>query len=165
MHCESCGDDDANVHLTQLLNGEMKKFHLCKACAAKHGINVDDPISLADLLFKVEQTETPGPAKTEPRCAHCHMRLSDFKKASRLGCPACYTTFSAELEPLLLGLHKSQLHGGKKPLGVRLEQDLQERTDQLSKSMKAAIAAEQFEEAARLRDELKRVRDDGREDS
>jgi protein arginine kinase activator len=165
MRCESCGEDDASVHLTQLLNGEMKKFHLCKDCAAKHGINVDDPVSLADLLFHPEPSEPASKAKSEPRCAQCHMRLGDFKKASRLGCPACYTSFSAELEPLLLGLHKRPLHTGKRPAGVRLEQDLQERTDLLSKGLKAAIAAEHFEEAARLRDEIKRVRDDGREDA
>lgn len=160
MRCDYCGEDDAIVHLTQLLNGEMKKYHLCKDCAAKHGINVDDPISLADLLFKSEQAEQAPPEKGEPRCAQCHMRLSDFKKTSRLGCPACYDAFAAELAPLLAGLHKHSLHGGKVPDGIRLEQDMQERTAALSRKLKAAIAAEHFEEAARLRDELKQVRGD-----
>lgn len=163
MRCEYCGEHDATVHLTQLLNGEMKKYHLCKECAAKHGINIDDPVSLADLLFKPEPSEPAGEAKSEPRCPQCHMRLSDFKKASRLGCPACYESFSAELAPLLLGLHKRPLHVGKRPDGVCLAQDVQDRTDRLSRSLKAAIAAEQFEEAARLRDELKEARGDSPE--
>jgi protein arginine kinase activator len=88
------------------------------------------------------------------------MRLSDFKKTSRLGCPACYTAFAAELEPLLQGLHKSQSHAGKAPQGIRLAHDIQEQADTLSRRLRAAIAAEQFEEAARLRDDLKTLRDE-----
>ncbi len=168
MRCESCGDEDASVHLTQLLNGEMKKLHLCKDCASKHGVNVDDPVSLADLFLKAEPSGSAPPragAKEEPRCPHCHMRMSDFRKSSRLGCPACYESFSAELAPLILGLHKSQAHAGKMPEGIRLTRDVRERSDRLSARLKAAIADEQFEEAARLRDELKQARDDSGEDA
>lgn len=160
MRCEACGEDDASVHLTQLLNGEMKKLHLCKGCAAKHGINVDDPVSLTDLLFKTEGEEPEGTA-TDPHCPQCHMRLGDFRKTSRLGCPACYDAFRAELAPLLLGLHKHDLHAGKKPAGARLARDVKDREEALSRRLREAIAAERFEEAARLRDELKAYRDEG----
>jgi protein arginine kinase activator len=160
MRCEYCGEHDATVHLTQLLNGEMRNLHLCKDCAGKNGINVDDPVSLSDLLMKAGQMVPEPSAGEETSCAQCHMRLSDFKKTSRLGCPACYTAFAAELEPLLQGLHKSQSHAGKAPQGIRLAHDIQEQADTLSRRLRAAIAAEQFEEAARLRDDLKTLRDE-----
>ena len=159
MHCDYCGQPDATVHLTQLLNGEMKNLHLCTDCAAKNGINVDEPVSLADLLLKaVPASPAEEGAKPDAACPQCHMRMSDFKKTSRLGCPACYDAFAEELAGLLQGLHKSQYHSGKSPSGVKVERDIHERSVQLSHRLKAAIAAEQFEEAARLRDELKELR-------
>ena len=51
MRCEQCGEREATVHLTQLLNGEMNKLHLCQDCAGKNGINVEDPA--ADLAVSV----------------------------------------------------------------------------------------------------------------
>ncbi len=159
MRCDYCGEDDAMVHLTQLLNGEMKNLHLCKDCAKKNGINVDDPVSLADLLMKANLgPEGEQPVTAEVKCAQCHMRLSDFKKTSRLGCPACYESFADELGPILLGLHRSQSHVGKHPASVKGERDRMDRVEQVSSRLKAAISAEQFEEAARLRDELKTLR-------
>jgi protein arginine kinase activator len=166
MRCEYCGEEDATVHLAQLLNGEMKNLHLCKDCAGKNGINVDEPVSLSDLLLKAGQAaggEDEG--KGDASCPQCHMRLSDFRKTSRLGCPACYDAFAVELAGILLGLHKSQYHAGKAPSGTRLSHDIQQRAEAISVRLKAAIAAEQFEEAARLRDELKPLQGELREDA
>jgi protein arginine kinase activator len=166
MRCDYCGEQDATVHLAQLLNGEMKNLHLCKDCACKNGINVDEPISLSDLLLKAglaPAAEESG--KVDASCPQCHMRLSDFRKTSRLGCPACYEAFSVELAGLLLGLHKSQYHAGKAPSGTRLSHAIQEQADGLSRRLKAAIADERFEEAAHLRDELQQLQGELREDS
>lgn len=161
MRCEYCGEQDATVHLTQIMEGETKKLHLCMDCASKNGINVDEPVSLTDLLLKVEQAAGAGEAesgKADKSCPQCHMRLGDFKKTSRLGCPACYDAFAGELEPLLFGLHKSKSHSGKAPAGIRVDRDRLDRAEELSVRLKAAIAAERFEEAARLRDDLRRLR-------
>jgi protein arginine kinase activator len=159
MRCDYCGEDDAIVHLTQLHDGEMKNLHLCKSCAGKNGINLEDPVSLADLLMKAGQVPADEqPVADEAKCPQCHMRLSDFKKTSRLGCPACYVSFADELAPLLMGLHKSQCHAGKAPSSVRHEREFLDRAEQVSSRLRSAIAAEQFEEAARLRDELKQLR-------
>jgi protein arginine kinase activator len=167
MRCDYCGEQDATVHLGQLLNGEMKNLHLCKECAGKSGINVDDPVSLSDLLLKAGLASGAPEAGTaeDTSCPECHMRLSDFRKTSRLGCPACYEAFAAELAGLLLGLHKSQYHAGKAPSGTRLSHDIQVQAEGISRRLKAAIATEQFEEAARLRDELKQLQGELREDA
>ncbi len=165
MHCDYCGEQDATVHLAQLLNGEMKNLHLCKDCAGKSGINVDEPVSLSDLLLKAGQAPGAEEAgKKDIRCPQCHMRMSDFRKTSRLGCPACYDAFAAELAGLLLGLHKSHYHAGKAPSGTRLSHAIHEQAEAVSGRLKTAIAAEQFEEAARLRDELKQLQGELRED-
>jgi len=160
MQCDYCGEPDATVHVTQLSEGEVKNLHLCSACAAKNGIDVEEPVSLADLLMKAAQAagaEEPGAGEADKSCPSCHMRFGDFRKTSRLGCPACYEAFAGELEAILAGLHKSQVHIGKAPASVRAVRDRESLEKQLADRLKEAIAAERFEEAARVRDELRRL--------
>ncbi len=160
MRCDYCGEPDATVHVTQLSEGEVKNLHLCATCAAKNGIHVDEPVSLADLLLKAahgtDVAEAGGAADT--RCPSCHMRLSDFRKTSRLGCPACYEAFADELAGILMGLHKSQAHVGKAPAAVLAIRSRQAQDERLVARLQEAIAAERFEEAARVRDELRILR-------
>jgi len=160
MQCEQCGQADASVHLTQITDGAVRHLHLCAACAAKNGFRVEEPISLADLLAAPASASAPGAAASadEPRCPQCHMRLRDFRASSRLGCPACYDAFQAELEPMLLELHKSGTHVGKAPAAVQAIRDRQRQEEGLEQQLRHLIAAERFEEAARLRDELRSLR-------
>jgi protein arginine kinase activator len=80
------------------------------------------------------------------------MRGSDFKKTSRLGCPACYEAFSEELAPLLGAMQKGTQHAGKVPASEKVTTEI----EGLKKALERAVAAQDFEEAAKLRD---RVRD------
>ena len=153
MQCESCGEAEATVHLTQIVEGEVRKLHLCKDCARDSGINVDEPLSITDLLLNAGSPSPLETTEADKSCPRCHMRGSDFKKTSRLGCPYCYEAFAAGLAPILLSMHRSQQHVGKAPRqyrGVAVEPGLKVLETQL----KEAIATEQFEEAAQLRDRI-----------
>jgi protein arginine kinase activator len=149
MKCESCKKKPATVHFKEAFNGQVREMHLCDECAAKSGLAAKVPVSLADFLFGVEVRKDPDPAP-DRSCPACHMRHSDFVKTSRLGCPACYETFRDDLKPLLADVQRGMRHAGKVPAKARLASAVR----LVRRKLAGAVAAEQFEEAARLRDRL-----------
>ena len=160
MLCDICKKNVATVHLTQMVEGKTKKVDLCEACSKEKG--VDDPtgFSLADLLLglgaaqEIEQASAGG----EIKCPHCGFTQADFKKAGRLGCSECYKVFAEGLESLLKTMHKGTKHVGKVPPVFRQTQDLADKLKSLQKKLEKAIANEDFETAATLRDEVKALK-------
>ena len=158
MMCETCGKKMATVHWTEMVNDAVKKMHLCEACAAAKGLDVNNPAAFSDVLLGLGAQKPPAAKERDVACALCHMRISDFKKTSRLGCQACYDTFADELKPLLEAMHKGNLHVGKVPSHKDAKEavkgGLPPSLVVLRHKLEAAIAAEQYEEAARLRDQI-----------
>ncbi len=152
MQCEICESNEANVHLKQVCNGMVREVHVCQECAAKHGFDAQSQLSLTDFLFGVAGTQQdlllPGSGKS---CPVCHSRWNDFKKTTRLGCSTCYETFSEDLEPVLASMHKKDQHIGKAPAGRAACME----AAALRKALGEAVAAQNFEEAARLRDRIR----------
>lgn len=162
MLCMLCQKKEARVHLTDVKNGKVRKVDLCEECAKAKG--VDDPagFALADLLLGLgagEELTAGSPEGAEPACPACGLTQSDFKKAGRLGCPTCYETFAEGLAGMLKTMHKGTRHVGKVPRGLKLGREVQERLQALQRSLEAAIAVENYEEAARLRDAIKQLRE------
>jgi len=166
MLCMICKKTEAKVHLTQMVEGKVKKVDLCEDCAKAKG--VDDPtgFSLADLLLglgasqEIAQTAA-APTGTELACPVCGFTQADFKKSGRLGCAECYKTFAEGLDGLLKTMHKGTRHTGKVPRATGQLRDAGERIKALQKRLEQAIAAERYEEAARLRDEIKGLKEPG----
>jgi len=82
------------------------------------------------------------------------MRFSDFKKASRLGCQNCYVAFTEELEPILSGMQKGARHVGKKPAHSSGAVNVPPSPASLKKALEEAVTSENYEEAARIRDQI-----------
>jgi protein arginine kinase activator len=160
MECQICRKNDATIHLKQELNGQTKELYVCEECASEHGFNVQSPMSLTDFLFGLGEAQEKAPDGKDKTCAVCHMRRSDFKKTSLLGCQDCYESFAEELEPLLAAMHRRPLHVGKVPASDRLAAE----TAELQRKLEAAVGAQNFEEAARLRDAMRDLRAGAEED-
>jgi protein arginine kinase activator len=152
MQCDSCGEAEATIHLTQMVNGAVKKLHLCEECAEESGLNVDGAMSLSDVLFGMGAPHDAESTGEEKACKACGMTRGDFKKTSRLGCPSCYDTFAEEMAPMLAAMHKGTQHAGKVPASERRENRLSPEVEARQKQLEEAVAAERYEEAARLRD-------------
>jgi len=86
------------------------------------------------------------------------MRRADFKKTGRLGCADCYEAFSGELLPLIKAMHRADQHAGKVPERERARVRQTAEVEELRQALERAVAAEKYEEAARLRDLLQRRR-------
>jgi protein arginine kinase activator len=157
MKCDGCKEGEATVHLTQIVGGKVQKIDLCEACAKAKGVSDPTDFSLAGVLLGLGQEAAPVPsaAADETRCPACEMTLADFRRAARLGCPRCYEAFAEALAPMLKGMHKSLQHVGKTPPGRGEKALCGELMKQLRQELQAAVKAENFETAARLRDEIK----------
>jgi len=159
MQCSVCKEKPATVFLTHIENDKMHKVNLCEDCAKTKGVDNPTTFSLhdADLLLGLgaaqEVTQTIG--GVELKCPRCGFSQADFKKSGRLGCPECYQVFAEGLEGLLKTMHKGTRHVGKSPEALRLSRDAAERLKALNKKLAKAIEAEDFELAAKVRDELK----------
>src|SRR5437016_7216283 len=161
MLCDICKQNVATVHLTQMVEGKTKKVDLCEACSKEKG--VDDPtgFSLADLLLGqgAAQEMAQAAAGSDLKCPACGFTQADFKKTGRLGCADCYTTFADGLEGLLKSMHKGTKHVGKVPQHLQQSRELSEKLKSLQKKLDKAVADEDFEQAAVVRDEIKTARE------
>ena len=160
MICEQCGKKEATVHWTEVVNNAVHKTHLCAACAAAKGLDVNNPDAFTNVLLGLSPQGAPG--RERPlSCPMCRMRMADFKKTSRLGCQACYEAFAEELKPLLEAMHKGGSHVGKKPSHAACRPEALMSPALLRKKLEELITAENYEEAATLRDLIRRC--EGRE--
>jgi protein arginine kinase activator len=161
MLCMLCKQNPAKVHLTQIVGEKVQKVDLCEECAKHKGVGDQPGFSLADVLLGLGASQEIAPASggEEIKCPGCGLTHADFKKAGRLGCAQCYVTFSEGLEKMLKTMHKSIQHVGKVPVVLRQGRDLNERLKNLQKKLDKAVGAEDFEEAASLRDEIKTTKD------
>lgn len=160
MLCNLCNKNPATVHLTEIIDEQMNELHLCEECARQKSAAMEQQFGLSDLLAGMVEFDKPVTAKEKEasaalKCPHCGLTYADFKKIGRLGCGECYIAFRKYLGPLLKRIHGSIQHTGKSPLKVttvlKKKIDLQELRNRLQK----AIENEAFEEAARLRDQIK----------
>ena len=158
MLCDSCKAKTANVFFTQIINGQMQKVNLCEECSKQKGVT--DPMGFVfkDLLVGMGETSVIAPPlkAAELTCESCGFTHSDFKKAGRLGCPHCYEVFQADIAPLVKNIHKGIAHVGKVPARASA-QHTGRRIDELKSELTKAIDSENYEEAARLRDEINRL--------
>ncbi len=163
MLCSVCKKNPAKVHLTQIIEDKIQKVDLCDDCSKEKGVADPAGFSLADLLLGLgasQEIEKPAGAKGgDLTCPACGFTQGDFKKTGRLGCAACYRTFSEGLEGILKGMHKGVRHLGKSPAAVRRQRDTAEDLKALQKRLDKAISTENFEEAASLRDQMRQLRE------
>jgi len=159
MKCDLC-DKEAVVHMTQVVNGEMKEMHFCEEHAKAQGIDLESPISITDILMGLgqqdKQSVTSGLTLACPRCG---MARDEFRKTGRLGCPDCYKTFMAELASAVKAMHHSTQHTGKIPAREGTQTRIKSKIARLQKEQETAVAREEYEKAAAIRDQIKACRD------
>lgn len=159
MLCDLCKQAQATVHLTEIVNNQMTELHLCEPCANQKGAQVESHFGLADLLSGLaEFSKTQEPEEVVVKaCANCGMTYEDFRKVGRLGCAACYATFKRSLGGLLKRIHGSPIHLGKSPVRLAKPSKTKSELTELKRKLERAILEEAFEEAARLRDQIRRL--------
>ena len=180
MLCENCGENEANVRYTQIVNGVKKEMKLCEKCANELGIGDMDfnmPINLSSFLSEffddTSDTFLPELTKTkELKCNQCGMTYDEFTHTGKFGCANCYHTFKNKIDAILKNLHGANRHVGRKSnitkpnlnkSDIKEKQTSSKQNNQISpigklkEDLKKAIKEERYEEAAKIRDEIKKL--------
>lgn len=168
MLCEKCQKNEAKVYYKETVNGKTRTLSLCRDCAAemsgdmgKFGYDslFGDMNSLFGSLFGMPSyhKRTVGDVK---KCSLCGSVFQDLVSTGKAGCPECYKTFADELAPTISKIHGATVHKGDAPERYREGFERQARINELESALKAAVAAEEYEKAATIRDELKALREE-----
>jgi protein arginine kinase activator len=120
-------------------------------------------MAVHELLASILELGSAALTEKEDKCPHCGMTFSRFREIGRFGCAQCYDTFRENLLPLFRHFHQSEEHRGRQQKNQEQENKKQQqrKLKELKEQLQQAIAQEQFELAARLRDQVHRM--EGRE--
>jgi protein arginine kinase activator len=153
--CESCRENLATVYVSEVLETKKKKvMRLCEGCARDRGVELpdSDQFSVKDILERAGQDE--GSPRSDPiLCPDCGIGLEEFRRTGRLGCARDYVHFQAELLPLLERIQGARAHLGQAPKRASARLEL----EGLQSSLEEAVAGEDYEQAAALRDSIQRI--------
>ncbi len=171
--CTNC-KKPASIHLSQVIDGKVKKFALCEDCPAAVSILKDKSFDLIGHLGKTPSVPTVAVDRGDC-CPHCGFSQEDFKQRGRLGCSRCYDVFADKLEPILAKVQRDTTHRGKGTEDVGSLEELPEVLDLpvssdpepvveidpvvevagLKKRMEELVNLEEYEQAAEIRDKIK----------
>lgn len=156
MKCDLC-NKPAVVHEVTVRSGIKKEVHLCEHHAREAGITMpgQQPINQLLTQFVIAQSgNKPAKAATKT-CTGCGLTFAQFRQTGRVGCALCYTAFEGELSPLIERAQNGGTHhAGKTPQRAGTSIDRQILIQRLVKELDHAVASEQYERAAKLRDRL-----------
>jgi protein arginine kinase activator len=167
MPCENCGEREAVIHLTQIVNNTVTTTHLCEPCAAEKGVETGTPVAkfpLGDFLASLGKGGgEPAEVGLDTPCGACGATLRDFRQTGRLGCAQCYGAFEVQLRDLMRRLHGSTRHQGEAyapggvagPVAADAPLPAGGALADLREALRRAVDAENFELAAELRDRIK----------
>jgi protein arginine kinase activator len=164
MQCQICNKRTATIHLTEISEGVRTEMHICEQCAADQGIAAQSQMSLNELLSNLLASqpgddEIFGPSSDqESACPNCGFTLGKLRKEGMLGCPDDYEVFEAALLPLIERAHGGNTtHAGKMPSKTPQPTKRLVELANLRRQLEIAVKNEDYEEAAKLRDEIKKL--------
>ena len=179
--CQNCEKNEVTFRYTQVINGVKKEMNLCDNCAKELGlkdINFNMPISfssfLSDFFNEYNDNLLPSFIGTEAKkCNSCGTTFEDFINSGEFGCSDCYDVFENRISPILKNLQGANRHMGRDYRKImseidnkNKEQNVKETTnkgqkesklEKLQKDLQKAIKDERYEDAARIRDEIKEM--------
>lgn len=180
MLCENCGKREANVRYSENINGVKKEMNLCEDCSKRLGVTdqmdfrmptldfsnffgsfLEDFASMPNFMPLLEQVK-------DVKCESCGYTFNDIVNSGRYGCANCYDVFEDRMDPILKKLQGANRHTGR--LGkisnnnVKLDKTSDNNVknennekSKLEQELKKAIKEERYEDAAKLRDEIKKI--------
>lgn len=165
MICEICGQNTATTYYKKVINGVVTEKRLCSACAAKNGISAGAHSDWANMLAKVfGDTFIDQKLSPQKQCECCGATFKSIAETGKAGCAKCYETFYEEILPYLKRIHGNVKHIGKipnmAPLAVSTNED---KITALRNELNKLVAVEDFENAAIVRDKIRKLEKEGNE--
>lgn len=127
---------------------------MCETCAQQYLNQEQDENQDAGEEASQKERESQLEEYDHLVCPNCGITFREFRSQGRLGCPHDYIAFAKELKPLLENIHGEIQHGGKFPKRAPHASKLQYRLIKLRSDLRNAIDEEEYERAAKIRDEI-----------
>lgn len=146
--CQNCGQRPAATTVELLLEGRTQERALCWPCVR----------ALADLQVQTQEGPAAIPASSGG-CPGCGKTLEQGLHEGRWGCPVCYEFFEAAVleQRGRAGLGEAP-YGGRRPSAGPTQ-----KRRQIQEALETALKNEDYEGAAKLRDDLRRLAHEGAE--
>lgn len=160
MKCQKC-TKAATLHITEVLSDDQyEELHLCEECAQKYLYEpqAKNAGGKNHTTTPAEEADDSGNAHS-PECPLCGIKFVEFRNSGRLGCPHDYQEFRSDLTPLLENIHGETRHCGKTPRRLPQNKETQSELMQLRKQLHQAVVKEAYEDAARIRDRIRKLED------
>lgn len=167
MVCQECGNRPATLSFTKVVNGVETEFHICEHCAREKELTIPgttNGVSNHALFSGVTDVESDNSLSVmnnepqqAPQCEKCGLTYEEFNKTGRVGCDECYKQFAERLESMLRRNHGTTVHTGKVP---KRNADMihdQHQLEMLKKHLQLLIEQEEYEQAAKIRDQIREL--------
>ncbi len=175
--CQLCPATNATVHLTELAaDGMRSELHICRACVVRLDLTLDHPPAISVLLAgkqpaagsagdsagdsASEEADTVAVQAPEQACPQCGLEFSAYAQNNLFGCSECYEAFAPQVSELVRRYHGSLQHAGRLPAGgadLPAQAHRSATRHALNAELAEAVAHEQYERAANLRDQLREL--------
>lgn len=174
--CQLCSKRPATAHLTELDpdSGQRQELHICSTCIQRLDLKLENgPPPIAEILGMksddassgklkvISSLSVPTSVKKDTTCQHCGLAFSEFGSGKLFGCAHDYVTFDEKIQTLLRNYHGTTRHVGRLPGSEPITpvDPITARRAKLDASLRDAVVSENYESAAALRDEIKRLDD------
>lgn len=180
MKCDICHNNDATIHIQEIMNGKKKNLNICAQCASEKNLaesNIDG-FNLSEILYNLssqminesnsqddEHLDSPlaDPSVLAQHpgvvCSKCGWNTAKFRETGRLGCAHCYSVFEPILRNAIRNMHKGNVHVGKHPGTVEgSNAEMAMKLMSLQKELEQHVNREEYEEAAKLRDRINELK-------
>jgi protein arginine kinase activator len=164
------------------INGATREMHLCSECAQKENLAVpfENAFSAMNSLWNepfpslfggfdnlwggmLGSAPTATLLGTERKCPTCGLTEHELRQTGRVGCPDCYSTFADILNPYVQKVHGASRHVGDPAAGSATPAESTAPANSLEAlraQLNDAIQKEEFEQAAQLRDQIRKMEGD-----
>lgn len=177
MKCDRCGSPNVVAKImVHKEDGKQEELNLCNDCfeefAKEHpevkqgmGLNADKLLnmlmnSINNMNNSVNEQNSDSSrkkkivsvSKTELTCSRCKTKLKDLQETRRVGCQNCYEVFHKEIDKILL-----KISGENSETTREVIVNNEDKISIMNLELIEAIKIENYELAAKLRDEIKEL--------
>ena len=183
MLCDNCNKNEATIHYTEVINGVKNERHLCSECMQELDYGMEGEFPFSKLIRGILSSHLAGFGQEanpmlQIKCNKCGMTYNEFAKIGKFGCSECYSVFGPLIVDNIKKIQGSSMHTGKKYTTASLDGNFikapesSEKKQEKGKTesdessikglearLKEAVLVEDYEEAARLRDEIRSIKE------
>lgn len=162
MKCQNCGEKNANVSYTKIINGDRMELHLCSECASKMNIGININLDFDNMFSNIFDDFAHVDSMFIPEMIGFNSFGTDSILKRRFLPESIFSTDLSdvstkdELDDVLNSIQKKY----NKPKKQEKNKEKSE-IEQLKDKLQEYIKNEEYEKAAVIRDKIKELEKKG----